>query len=243
MSKSISCIVVDDEPVAREILENYIAQTASLDLIQACKNVEEAIQLCSNNKVDLIFLDIEMPRITGLSFAKIIDKKIKIIFTTAHREYAIDGFNLDAIDYLLKPFSFERFQQALHKYQGVGRLSSTRSNQLTTPPTASSEFIFIRSERKMLKVNFNEIVLIESMGDYLEIHLADHALKTRETIANLEAKLPQTDFLRIHRSFIVALQKITAYTNEHIEIESKKLPISRSYKDFVLKRLNEFKVK
>lgn len=238
MNESIRCIIVDDEPMAREILESYVKKTPSLLLLKSCKNVKEAIEFCSKNTVNLIFLDIEMSEISGITFAKIIDKKVKIIFTTAYREYAVEGFDVEAIDYLLKPFPFSRFQQAINKYigQSIPQFPEQKSK---FEPSESSNFIFVRSDRKMIKVDFEKVVLIESLSDYVKIHFADvTTLVTRETISNMEAKLPKANFIRIHRSFIVAIDKIISYTNEHIQIEKRELPISRTYKDFVIEQLN-----
>jgi len=230
----INCIIVDDEPMAREILESYLQKMPSIHLMKSCKNVAEAIEITSNNKINLILLDINMPEISGLTFAKIIDKKIKVIFTTAYREYAVDGFDIQAVDYLLKPISFERFQQAINKYVAISDSNLSIQNNAVIE---KNDYIFVRSDRKMVKINFDEISYIESLSDYLKIHLQDKIIVTRETISNMEAKLNKNDFLRIHRSFIVSLAKITSYTNDYVEINKKALPISRTYKDFVLKKI------
>jgi DNA-binding LytR/AlgR family response regulator len=235
MTKSVKCIIVDDEPIAREILENHLQKVDAVTIVASCKNAVQAFNAINTNQVDLIFLDINMPEISGLSFAKSINKNIKIIFTTAYREYAVDGFNLQAVDYLLKPISFERLLQAIHKYLG-----ETSSNFAEIPSEIIQEkndFIFVRSDRKMLKIIFSEINYVESFSDYLKIHLDDSIVITRETITNIEAKLPQKKFIRIHRSYIVSLAKITSFTNEFVEVNKKALPISRSYKKEVLNRL------
>jgi DNA-binding LytR/AlgR family response regulator len=239
MSKAINCIIVDDEPTAREILELYTQKTNNINLISSCKNVKEAITVLAKNKVDIIFLDINMPEISGISFAKIIDKEIKIIFTTAYREYAIEGFELQAIDFLLKPFSYDRFIQALRKHERL--LIIKNSIQLNEKfEVRNSSFIFIRSERKMIKIDLSEIVLIESLSDYIKIHLAEKILITRETISSMEARLPVSKFIRTHRSFIVSIDKIQSYTNEHIGIHKREIPLSRTYKDIVISKLNKY---
>jgi two-component system LytT family response regulator len=227
MRNKLKCVVVDDEPMAREILEIYIAKTPNLDLIASCKNAAEAIFLLQDNEVDVFFLDINMPEITGLSLAKIINQKSQIIFTTAYREYAIDGFNLNVVDYLLKPISFDRFLQAVQK---VAQSEIIESN---------TDFMFVRSDRKMVKIDFNTILYIESLSDYVKIFTSEKTIVVRETITSLEEKLPVKKFIRIHRSFIISLQNITSYTNEFIEINQKALPISRSYKESVLQKLAE----
>jgi len=235
MSKSVPCIIVDDEPMAREILKNHLQKIDAFKVIATCKNAIEAFNIINANKIDVIFLDINMPEISGLSFAKSINKDIKIIFTTAYREYAVDGFDLKAVDYLLKPISFERLLQAANKFLDESVMIKSDENQELT--NDKSDFVFVRSERKMVKINFSDIHYLESLGDYLKIHLVEKIIVTRETITSIEAKLPKNDFLRIHRSYIVSIHKIESFTNEFVEINKKAIPISRSYKKEVLLRL------
>lgn len=236
MTELINCIIVDDEPVAREILENHLSKIEKVNVAGSCKNALEAFQIVSNQKIDLIFLDINMPEISGLSFAKSINKNIKVIFTTAYREYAVDGFDLQAVDYLLKPISFDRLLQAVNKY--LNENTPIRYETVVIEED-NSDYFFVRSDRKMIKISFPEILFIESLSDYLKIHLKEKTVVTRETIINIEAKLPQKDFLRVHRSFIVALNAIDSFTNEFVEIGIKQIPISRSYKKEVLERLEQ----
>ena len=225
MRNKLKCVVVDDEPMAREIIETYIAKTPNLELVASCENAAEVILFAQENEVDLFFLDINMPEISGLSLAKIIHKKAQIIFTTAYRKYAIDGFNLNVVDYLLKPIGFDRFLQAVQKVS----VSEIAEN--------NNDFMFVRSDRKMVKIDFNAILYIESLSDYLKIFTKEKTIVLRETISGLEEKLPAKKFIRIHRSFIVSLKNLTSYTNEFIEIDQKALPISRSYKESVLQKL------
>lgn len=225
MRSKLKCVVVDDEPMAREIIETYIAKTPNLQVIASCKNASEAILYAQENEVDLFFLDINMPEISGLSFARIVKNTSQIIFTTAYREHAIDGFNLNVVDYLLKPISFDRFLQAVQK---VTPTEIAKNN---------NDFMFVRSDRKMVKIDFSSILYIESLSDYLKIFTTDKIIVIRETITSLEEKLPSKKFIRIHRSFIVSLKNIHSYTNEFIEINQKALPISRSYKESVLQKL------
>ncbi len=233
---TISCIIVDDEPMAREILENHLKKIESIKVVGSCKNAIEAFNMLNSQNIDLIFLDINMPEISGLSFARSINKKIKIIFTTAYREYAIDGFDLRAVDYLLKPISFERLIQSISKYRNE-HLIPQLSPQVELNPE-KSDFIFVRSERKMIKIDFLELNYIESLSDYLKLYTDDKVIITRETISSIEAKLPKNDFLRVHRSYIVAINKIDSFTQEFIEIKKKAIPISRSYKNDVKLRLD-----
>ena len=224
--KEYKVMIVDDELTAREILLHHLKKIDNIEIVASCKNALEAFSILNSKTIELIFLDINMPDISGLSFAKAIGKSTKIIFTTAYREYAIQGFDLQAVDYLLKPISLERLIQAINKFQ---------SEQT---PTIVQDFLFVRSDRKMVKVNFNDILYIESLGDYLKIHTNKKLITIRETISNLEEQLPKQEFLRCHRSFIVAFSKITAYTNEQIEIEKQIIPISRSYRKVILETLN-----
>ena len=234
MSK-IRCIIVDDEPTAREILESHLKKIDAVEVLALCKNAIEAFNVISSQPVDLVFLDINMPEISGLSFAKSINNAVKVIFTTAYREYAVDGFDLQAVDYLLKPISFGRLMQSINKYLSENQQMTFEEPAKIQPE--KSESIFVRSDRKMIKINFTEILYIESLADYIKIHLIDKTIVTRETISSIEAKLPQQDFLRVHRSFIVAISAIDSFTAEIIEISKKQIPVSRSYKDAMLKKL------
>ena len=236
MSYPVNCIIVDDEPIAREILENHLKKIDKIKVIGSCKNAIEAFNMINANDIGLIFLDINMPEISGLSFARSINKNIKIIFTTAYREYAVEGFDLRAVDYLLKPISFERLFQAVHKYESENATVELDSDKEIRQE--KSDFFFVRSDRKMIKINFSEISYIESLADYVKIYVNDKTIVTRETITSIEARLPQNDFLRVHRSFIVSINKIDSFTHEFIEIDKKAIPISRSYKNDVKDRLD-----
>ena len=238
---TINCVIVDDEPVARNILETFVAKIPNLNLVKSCKNAMEAFEIANSNNIDLFFLDINMPDISGLSLAKSINKKSKIIFTTAYREYAVDGFDLQAVDYLLKPIAFDRFLQAVNKFFETQTVIVSQVD--VEEPSVKSDYIFVRSERKMVKINFDDILYVESLSDYIKIHTKDTVLVTRETISNLEMKLPSQQFLRIHRSYIINLSKTDSYTNEFIEIDKNAIPISRTYKENVLKKLNENSLK
>lgn len=236
MLNKVKCIVVDDEPIARDILEAHLSKLNAFELVGSCKSAIEAFQIINNETVDLIFLDINMPEISGLSFAKSINKKIKIIFTTAYREYAVEGFDLRAVDYLLKPISFDRFLQAVDKFNDEYKLTE----QVVSISTDDDieDHIFVRADRKMIKVRFADIQYIESLSDYIKIHLKDKIVVTRETISNIEVKLPQKNFIRTHRSFIVAIDSIDSFTPEVVEVNGHDLPISRGYKLEVLAKLN-----
>jgi len=232
----INCLIIDDEPVAREILGEYVAREKKLRLAGSCKNALDAFEKISSESIGLVFLDINMPGINGLSFARSINKNIKVIFTTAYREYAVDGFDLQAVDYLLKPISYERFRQAVDKYLNESQVFERYSNEVVAEE--KNDFIFVRSDRKMIKIVFSQIRYIESIGDYVKIHLDDKTIVIRETISNIEAQLPQKDFIRTHRSYIVSFRAIESFTNEYVETGKHQIPISRSYKNDVLGRLD-----
>ena len=237
MDKKISCIIVDDEPTAREIIADHLSKIGSIAIIGSCASAAEAFNLINNHPIDLIFLDIHMPEITGLSFAKSINKEIRVIFTTAYREYALDGFDLQAVDYLLKPISFDRLFRSVNTYFEIyHKKESTKIKDKSQP---ACEFMFVRADRKMVRLDFSDIIFIESLSDYVKIHTATTTVITRETISNIEAKLPFNDFIRVHRSFIVSLAKISSYTNEYVEVNNTEIPISRSYKPFVLEKLEQ----
>jgi DNA-binding LytR/AlgR family response regulator len=240
MADKINCIIVDDEPIAREILEFYLKKIPNIYLVKSCKNAKESLEIISNSKIDLILLDINMPEISGLTLAKVIDKKIKVIFTTAYREYAVDGFDIQAVDYLLKPISYDRFLQAINKLFDILNPKISSNKTKTIWEESENDFIFVRSDRKMVKIKFDEILYIESLSDYIKIYTKKKTLVTRETISNMKAKLPNSKFLRIHRSFIISIEEISIYTYEFVKINTKLLPISRTYKENVLQVLNKF---
>lgn len=237
MNHPVRCLIVDDERIAREILEQHLAQVATLSVAGSCKSVPEAFDVLQREAVDLVFLDINLPEVSGLSFARSVNSEVKIIFTTAYREYAVDGFNLQAVDYLLKPISFERLMQAVRKFQKeqVPIQRFVREDRVAEQQGC----MFVRSERRMVRVNFHEIRYVESLSDYVKIHLEEGRIVTRETISNIEARLPQSAFVRIHRSYIVSMAHIDAYTHEDVQLQGTELPISRSYRSHVLARLGE----
>jgi len=234
--KLINCIIVDDEPVAREILETHLNRIDQVRVVASCKSAVEAFQTINSNDVDLVFLDIQMPDISGLSFARSVNRNLKIIFTTAYREYAVEGFDLRAVDYLLKPISFERLMQGIDKYLEENHAHKVKPATNEHDPHHDS--MFVRSDRKMVRVGFGEILYAESLGDYVKIHLSGgKTLVTRDSVSNIAAALPREDFIRVHRSFIVNRHQIDTYTSDTIGIGMHEVPISRSYREEVMKRL------
>lgn len=238
MAKKISCIIVDDEPTAREVITTHLARIDHVEVLGSCESAVEAFGLINTQKADLIFLDINMPEISGLSFARSINPEIKIIFTTAYREYAVDGFDLQAVDYLLKPISFERLLRAINTFSNI--YLNTTSQPSAPGNEVRQDFMFVRADRKMIRINFDDICYIESLNDYLKIHTRSGSVVIRETMSNIEKELPEPDFIRIHRSFIVCFGALDSYTNEYLEVAGKALPISRTYKSTVLEILEKF---
>lgn len=229
---------MDDEPLALEVLENHISTVEQLEVTGKCNNAFKAMEFLQKNPVDLIFLDIQMPQLSGISFVRTLHNPPKIIFTTAFKEYALDAFELDGVDFLLKPISLERFLRAVNKFTKV-----TLSNPDDQPAMAEPDngFIYFRSDRKMIKLFFNEITYIESVKDYIKINReANVPLIVKQAISTTEEILPANLFLRIHRSFIVAIEKITAFTNNDVEIDAVEIPIGRLYKQNI-QRLSELR--
>lgn len=231
------CIVIDDEPIAADILEMYIKNMPDLILIAKCKNAVEAFRLMQAYNVDLVFLDIQMPQVSGLDFLKSLNNPPKVIITTAFRKYAIEGFELNVVDYLLKPISFERFLKAVDKYYHVIKTQTPISMEVNSL-VCESPFIYVKANRKTLKVHLDEILYIESLKDYVIIYLKDQKVITKQFISHFEDQLPKNLFLRIHRSYIVSINKIDSVSKSTVEIGKKELPISRNYKNEVLKTLH-----
>jgi DNA-binding LytR/AlgR family response regulator len=222
------CLLVDDEPLAIEVLEKHIETVEQLEVVGKCNNALKAREFLQHNPVDLIFLDIQMPKLTGTSFVRTLQHPPKIIFTTAYKEHAIDAFELDAVDYLLKPISFERFLRAVNKLTQTTFAHPEGMPAISEP---ASGFIYFRSDRKMVKLFYDEILYIESIKDYIKIIREGNApLLVKQSISATEELLPPHLFLRIHRSFIVSVKQITAFTNNDVEIQQVEIPIGRLYK-------------
>lgn len=217
------CLIVDDEPPAIKVLSKFVQTVPQLELAGTCKNGFEALNFLNSTKVDLILLDVHMPKLFGTQLLRTLAQPPKVIFTTAHKEFAIEAFELDATDYLLKPISFERFLKAVNKV--------LKTNVPTDEPTGPApDFVYFRADRKMVKVFLKDILYLESLRDYVIIHLKDQKeIKVKLTLNHVEKMLPVNQFLRIHRSYIVSLLKITAFTKTDVEIGRKELPIGKSY--------------
>jgi len=225
----IRCIAVDDSSLALDLLEDYIGKIKYLHLAKRCQSAVEAIELLRKENIDLVFLDIQMPDITGIDLVKSLTHKPKIIFTTAHPDYALEGFNYDAVDYLLKPFSFERFQKAVDKAYRQFKSEKLFSQE--------KEYIFVKSGYENLKIPIQDILYIESLRDYVQVFTKEKKILTLINMKDIIKVLPSENFTRTHRSFIVALNKITSLTSKKIYVGEKEVPVGGLYKKEVKKLL------
>lgn len=227
----LKCIAIDDEPLALQQVAGYINKLPYLELVAECSCAYEAFEILEENKIDLMFVDINMPDLNGLEFVKSLTQKPLLIFTTAYSEYAIEGFKVDALDYLLKPFSFEEFSKAANKALGQFRLI-TKANNTVETLESNEEYLFIKSEYKMVRINLKDIIYVEGMKEYVRIHLAGQKpVMTLLSMKLVEEKLPQRSFMRVHRSFIVNLEKITCVERFRIVYDDKtRIPVSENYK-------------
>lgn len=225
----INAIAIDDEPLALQLVSGYIEKTPGLNLAGSFDNPLDAIEFLNNEAVDLIFVDIQMPDLSGLEFTRSLAKGPKVIFTTAYEKYALEGFRLDVIDYLLKPFSYEEFLKAVQKAVRLIKLEKEVPDQVDT----NSEFLFLKSDYKIRRINFNDILYIEGLKDYVKvfIHGSDRPVLSLITLKALEAKLPEAKFMRVHRSFIVNLERIDTIERSRIVFGKTYIPVSEQYKD------------
>jgi DNA-binding LytR/AlgR family response regulator len=225
------CMLVDDEPPALNVLEKYIAMIEQLELVAKCSNAFEAIELLQTKEIDLVFLDIQLPKLSGTSFLKTLTHPPKVIFTTAYKEYASEAFDLDAVDYLVKPVSLERFLKAVNK---VTKAKAPEAVKQAAP--VNNSFLYFKAERKMVKVLLEDIRYAESIRDYIKIfRISDKPLVVKQSMAALEAMLPGDLFIRVHRSFVVSINKVTAFTSRDIELGDVEIPIGKLYADRVKK--------
>lgn len=227
----LKCLIVDDEPIARKGLEEYVNEISFLQLTHSCESAMKATDFLKTQAVDLILLDIQMPNVSGIEFLRALENPPLVIFTTAHSDYALEGYSLDVIDYLLKPISFDRFLKAVQKAQDYYLLKEQAKEN------TSSDYFFIKVNHQFEKVNYNEVLYLEAMQNYCIVHTSTRKLITYHTLSGLEKQLPETQFLKVHKSFIVAIEKITALDSNELKIGSTTIPISRSLKDEVMKKV------
>ena len=235
--RKIVCLAVDDEPPALEVLKKYIASVNSLELAGIFVDAVDALNILQRQPVDLLFLDIQMPQILGTDFIRTLRNPPKVIFTTAFRKYAVEGFELDAVDYLLKPISFDRFLKAVNKVMQTSLKHETGEIDNNSNKISEAGHINFRSDRKMIKVALNDIIYIESIKDYIKVITATGTVVTKQSISSVEEMLPKEKFVRIHRSYIVSVNKIESYNHELVWIARQELPISRMYRHHVTRIL------
>jgi DNA-binding LytR/AlgR family response regulator len=237
--RKIVCLIIDDEPPAQEILKKYVAEVPSLELAGICNNAIEALPHLQSRPIDLLFLDIQMPGLPGTTFIRTLANPPKVIFTTAFRKFALEGFELNAVDYLLKPISFGRFITAVNR---VLQLQITAGSNvytnIETESVGNQSFLYIRANRRMVKVLYDEILYIESLKDYLKIVTPDKTIISRSSISSMEEMLPKNAFLRIHRSYIVAINKVESFNGESVDVSKNELPIGRLFRHEVNLRLS-----
>jgi DNA-binding LytR/AlgR family response regulator len=234
----LRCLLIDDEPPALNVLAKYISDIAGLEVVGQCKNAIEALEVLQKRTVDVIFLDIKMPRLIGTDFLRNLAHPPKVIFVTAYREYAVDGFELDAVDYLVKPVSFERFFKAVTK---LNRLMGREVDQrIESSVPKSPGFVYLKVDKEMKKIFIGDILYIESWKDYVKVFLSDRKfVLVKQSISSMENLLSEHKFIRIHRSYIVSMDKISGYHTMSVKVQGQELPIGRLYKQSVMERLND----
>ena len=228
---NISCLIVEDEPLARSLLTDYVKKVPSLELVDVCSSPLAAMEILKQRKIDLLFLDIQMPEITGITLLKILQRKPLVILTTAYSEYALESYDFDVVDYLLKPITLERFLRAVDKVsQRIDSGHTFVAPKEKSPLTESQDFIFVKDGTKLVKIRYADILYVEGLKDYVTIHTRQHKITSLQRLKVLEETLPSNKFIRIHNSFIVALDAIDAIHKGDVQIGAAMLPISDSYK-------------
>jgi len=240
----INVLIVDDEPLALDILETYIEQIPDLRLVERCESVSHAREILNNERVDLLFLDIQMPEMTGIDFLKSLEEPPTVVFCTAYPNFAVEGFELDVLDYLLKPVSLERFNKTIAKARE--EFGSKSEIRYEVKPAVNQEYMFVKADKKLLKVNYDDMLYIEGLKDYVIIRTEQSRIITLQTMKSLEEKLPIDKFIRIHRSFIVSIDKINAIVGNMVEViekgQSKLLPIGKNYRNDLGNIINQTKL-
>jgi DNA-binding LytR/AlgR family response regulator len=236
--RKYSCLVVDDEPPAREVLRRYIEQIPMLTLVGECANAFQALSFLKQQQVDILLLDIQMPQISGIEFVGALSQQPKVLLTTAFEQYAVKAFELDVVDYLLKPIRFDRFLKAIMKALPDRQFSALKEPAVHTRENTGPAFLYFRADRKMVKVFLNDIHYVESLKDYIKIYTPKGVVITKYTMATLESMLPATSFLRVHRSFLIPVDKISSFTLDEVDVRGKLIPIGKIYRQQVFKLLN-----
>lgn len=234
-----TCLIVEDEPLARNLMTDYVKKVPYLNLIKACSNPLEALEVLRNTPVDILFLDIQMPEITGITLLKVLQKKPMVILTTAYSEYALESYELDVVDYLLKPITFDRFLKAVDKASQRLNAPATTPSAEKTSPESQPTFVFVKDGTKLVKVNFDDILYVEGLKDYVTIHTKQQKVVSLQRLKSLEMQLPADRFIRIHHSYIISLKAIDVIHKSEVQIGAAMIPISDSYRktfrDFIEK--------
>ncbi|WP_282072437.1 LytR/AlgR family response regulator transcription factor [Polaribacter atrinae] len=233
----ISCVIVDDEPMALNLVESYVEKTPFLVLKKKCSSAIEALEFIKNEPVDLLFLDIQMPDLTGIEFSKMLPKETRVIFTTAFDQYALEGFKVEALDYLLKPFDYAEFLAAANKANTWFELVKGKQQKIVSE---EKEFLFVKSEYKQLRIKLADVLYFEGLKDYIKIWVKDNpkAILTLMSLKSLEEELPETHFMRVHRSFIVSLKNVEVIERSQIIINNQRITVSEQYKPKFLEFVN-----
>jgi len=228
----IRCIVVDDEPLAIDLLTDYISKIPFLELVKSYQNPIEALAAVQEGKADLVFLDVQMPELTGIQFLKIANGKCKVILTTAYQQYALEGYELNVVDYLLKPIAFERFYKAAEKAQNLfSNTAALPTENVASPAKLVNDFIFVKTEYKIQKIYLNDILYIEGLKDYISIFTKTERIITLQSMKKMEETLPSPQFMRVHKSYIIAIDKIESIERSRITIGNKLVPVGDTYRD------------
>jgi len=224
------CIIIDDEPIAIQVIQDHLEQFSNIECIRGFTKALDAMETLNKGNIDLLFLDINMPGISGVEFLKSLHQPPKVIFTTAYRNFAVDAFELDAVDYLVKPISFERFLKAINKFLALNQ-------QVEAAKEQKKEYIILKADKKNHKIPLENMLFIESLDNYIKVHTTDKSLICYEKLSNIEKDLPPEDFIRIHRSYIININKVDVFTSSYLEIGAHNFTIGRNYKEEVLRRL------
>lgn len=235
--RTINCLIVDDEELARNLIENYIQRLPYLKIVAKCSNPIEAMQILQYERVDLLFLDVQMPELTGIELLRSLNPRPLVVLTTAYKEYAFEGYELDVIDYLLKPFRFERFLQAVNKASKLLKKEPLVQEKSVPTPSDDKDYILVKSDFKVFRIFYADIHYIESMKEYVAYHTNNGRILSLGSLKKLETLLPASQFMRIHKSYIVAKSKVAALEGNLVHIANKKLPIGTSYREKVMKDL------
>ena len=232
----LKCLIVDDEQLARKLIDTYCKKLDYLQVVKECKNSLEAISVLQSQPVDLIFLDIQMPELTGLEMLKTLKKRPEVILTTAYPEYALEGYEHDVVDYLLKPFSFERFLQAVNKASATIKLKSVKPT-INKAGDIAPKFITVKADHKLHKIPLNDIRYIEGLREYVSFYVGEKRIVSLESLKNLESTLPPGNFIRVHKSYIVNVKKVKSLEGNMLILQEKKIPVGKSYRKKVMRMI------